>query len=55
MTTLTHTHIPNRVGISEVNDTQYTFCESCEQNIERFWIEFDSDRLDTWSNWRVSL
>lgn len=58
MTTLTinsvcKTHTPNKSAISEVADTQYTFCEMCEQNITRFWLEFDGDRLDMWSNWTV--
>lgn len=56
MTTLTkkHIHIPNKGAISEYNDTQYTFCESCEQNIDRFWLEFDGDRLDMWSDWSIT-
>jgi hypothetical protein len=41
-------------AISEVADTQYTFCEMCENNIERFWLEFGGDRLDMWSDWMVS-
>ena len=54
MTTLTHTHTPYIEAISEVSETQYTFCTECENNIERFWIE-DEDRLPMWSEWRVSL
>ena len=54
MTTLTHTHTPYIEAISEVSETQYTFCTDCENNIERFWIE-DEDRLPMWSEWRVSL
>jgi len=54
MTTLTHTHTPQKEAISEVSETQYTFCIECENNIERFWIE-DEDRLSFWSEWRVSL
>lgn len=53
MTTLTHTHIPNKVAISEHNEAQYTFCEDCEQNIYRFWIE-DEDRLSFWSEWFIT-
>jgi hypothetical protein len=54
MTTLTHTHTPYMSAISEVADTQYTFCTDCENNIERFWLE-DDDRLSMWSEWSVSL
>ena len=55
MTTLTHTHTPNKGAISEVSETQYTFCMECENNIERFYIDSDGDRLGMWSQWRVSL
>jgi hypothetical protein len=57
MTTLTNIvckeHTPHLSAISEVSDTQYTFCEVCENNIDRFWIE-DPDRLPWWSNWSVT-
>ena len=58
MTTLTinqvcETHIPNKLAKSFHNDTCYTFCESCEQNIDRFWIE-DPDRLSWWSDWSIT-
>jgi hypothetical protein len=55
MTTLTHIHTPYMSAISEVSETQYTFCTECENNIERFYIESDGDRLSMWSEWRVSL
>ena len=51
MTTLTHTHTPHMESISTVNETQFTFCEDCETNIFRYWLEFDGDRLDMWSDW----
>jgi hypothetical protein len=56
MTTLTtcKTHTPNLSAISNVNDSQFTFCEVCENNIDRFWITFDGDRLDDWSKWRIT-
>ena len=59
MTTLTTNtvckeHTPHISAISEVSDTEYTFCEVCETNIERYWLEFDGDRLDMWSDWKVS-
>ena len=47
-------HTPHLNAISEVADTEYTFCENCENNIERFWLEFGGDRLDMWSDWSVS-
>lgn len=58
MTTLTITkkcvyHTPNKSAISTVGDDQFTFCEVCEENITRFWLEYDGDRLDGWSNWKV--
>ena len=60
MTTLTinkvcEMHTPNKNAKSFHNDTCYTFCEMCEQNIEGFYIEHDSDRLSMWSEWKVSL
>jgi hypothetical protein len=47
-------HTPNVPAISNVGDEQFTFCEICETNIERFWLEFDGDRLDMWSRWTIS-
>jgi len=54
MTTLTqkHIHTPHMESISTVNETEFTFCEECEDNIFRFWLEFDGDRLDMWSEWK---
>ena len=56
MTTLTicKEHTPHLSAISEVSDTEYTFCEECENNISRTWLEFDGDRLDMWSEWAVT-
>ena len=59
MTTLTinevcKTHTPNKSAKSFHNDTCYTFCEVCEQNIESFYIDAESDRLGGWSKWEVS-
>lgn len=57
MTTLTHTHTPHLEAMSTVVDTysstQYTFCTECENNIERFYIDDDNDRLPFWGQWRV--
>jgi hypothetical protein len=59
MTTLTindvcKKHTPNKIAQSFHNDVCYTFCEVCENNIESFYIEHDSDRLSMWSEWKVS-
>jgi hypothetical protein len=59
MTTLTindtcKTHVPNKSAISNVGDDQFTFCEMCEQNIERWYDDSDPERLPMWSNWVVS-
>lgn len=59
MTTLTNnatcvSHKPNKKAMSFHNDTCYTFCEECENNIESFYIDYDSDRLSMWSDWKVS-
>ena len=58
MTTLmlnkVHTHTPLVSAISVVDEVAYTFCTDCEQNIERFYIDFDEDRLGRWSKWEVS-
>jgi hypothetical protein len=59
MTTLTindtcKTHVPNKSAISMVGDDQFTFCESCEQNIERWYDDTDPERLPMWTNWKVS-
>jgi hypothetical protein len=41
-------HIPNS-AISEYCDEQFTFCEECEQNIERSAVS-----LNAWGEWKVS-
>jgi hypothetical protein len=52
----THTHTPHMESISYVSseEAEYTFCEDCEQNIDRFYIDGDDDRLGRWSQWRVT-
>ena len=47
-------HVPNKSAISEIVDTQFTFCEMCENNIERWYNDSDPERLPMWSNWAVS-
>lgn len=63
MTTLTinevcKTHTPNKSAISVIahnadDADYYTFCEVCEQNIERFSF-YDDDCGVRYSNWKVS-
>jgi RNase P subunit RPR2 len=45
-------HTPNKNAISIVEDTKYTFCENCEQNIYSHYIE-DYDIMSYWSSWKV--
>lgn len=63
MTTLTiqevcKTHTPNKSAISTIYgfgvDVDFTFCEVCEQNIERDYFYDDDDRLPHYTNWKVS-
>jgi hypothetical protein len=56
MTTLTKTkeHSPMLSAISEIGDEQFTFCQDCEQNIERWYNDTDPERLPMWTDWVVS-
>ena len=61
MTTLTITkcspfseHNPMKSAISEIGDEHFTFCQDCEQNIERWYDDTDPERLPMWSRWQVS-
>ena len=54
LTTQCVTHTPNKSAISEVGDDQFTFCEVCEQNIERWYNDTDPDCLPMWTRWKVS-
>ena len=47
-------HTPNISAISMVGDEQFTFCEMCEQNIERWYDDSDDERLPLWRDWKVS-
>ena len=51
-------HSPSTEAISEISRNfgvdHYTFCEECEQNISRFWLDEESDRLGRWSKWGVT-
>jgi len=56
MTTLTicKEHNPMLSAISEINDTEFTFCQDCENNIERWYDDTDPERLPMWSDWKLS-
>ena len=60
MTTLTntHTHTPHMESVSTTYgmgvDVEYTFCETCEQNIERYYYDSDPEQLPMWTDWYVS-
>jgi hypothetical protein len=58
MTTLTITkcveHNPMKSAISEIGDEQFTFCQNCEQNIERYYYDSDPEQFPTWTEWKVS-
>ena len=63
MTTLVNTkecvkHVPHMESISVVaysfdDAEEHTFCESCEQNINRFCF-YDEDRGSVWTKWSVT-
>jgi hypothetical protein len=51
-------HTPHTEAISTIvhnfdEDTQFTFCEICEQNIERFSF-YCEDRGSIYAKWRLS-
>ena len=41
-------------AISEIGDEQFTFCQNCEQNIQRYYYDSDPERLPMWTDWYVS-
>lgn len=47
-------HNPMLSAISSIEDMEYTFCQDCEENIERFWVFDDYDRLPFATDWVVS-
>jgi hypothetical protein len=48
------THSPKWSAISTSHGIEYTFCENCEQNIDRFYVHDDYDRLPFWTEWAVT-
>lgn len=53
-TTCVKGHTPHMESISFHNETRYTFCEVCEQNIDSFYIDDDYDRLPFWTKWSIT-
>ena len=47
-------HTPHKESVSLHDDTRYTFCEVCENNIESWYIYDDYDRLPFWTKWELS-
>ena len=47
-------HNPMKSAISNHGDEQFTFCQNCEQNIERWYNDTDPERLPMWTDWKVS-
>jgi hypothetical protein len=60
MTTLTttHTHTPHMESVSTTYgmgvDVEYTFCETCEQNIDRVYFYDDNNRLPFYTEWSLT-
>jgi hypothetical protein len=54
LNTMCREHTPNKSAISNVGDEQFTFCENCENNIERWYDDTDPERLPMWTDWYVS-
>ena len=53
-TTVCVEHNPCYSAISEYADTQFTFCQDCEQKIDRFWLDYGLERMSEWSDWAVT-
>lgn len=51
-------HTPHMESVSTIYgmgvDIEYTFCEVCEQNIDRDYFYDDYDRLPYYSKWSVT-
>ena len=52
--TMCKEHTPNKSAISNVGDEQFTFCENCESNIERYYYDGDPERLPEWTDWYLT-
>lgn len=53
-TTVCVEHNPMVSAISEVLDTQFTFCMDCENNVERYYYDSDPEQFPMWTDWKVS-
>jgi len=53
-TTVCVEHNPMVSAISEVLDTQFTFCMDCENNVERYYYDSDPEQFPYWTDWKVS-
>ena len=54
LNTLCKDHNPMVSAISEIGDNQFTFCQDCEQNIERYYYDSDPEQFPMWTDWYVS-
>ena len=54
LNTMCREHTPNKSAISNVGDEQFTFCENCENNIERWYDDTDPERLPMWTDWYLT-
>jgi hypothetical protein len=54
LNTLCKEHSPMLSAISEIADTQYTFCMNCENNVERYYYDSDPEQFPMWTDWYVS-
>ena len=54
ISTICKEHNPMPSAISSVGDEQFTFCQDCEQNIERYYGDHDPERLPMWTDWYVT-
>ena len=54
LNTMCREHNPLKSAISEIGDEQFTFCQNCEQNIERYYYDGDPEQLPMWTDWYVS-
>jgi hypothetical protein len=54
ISTMCKEHNPMKSAISEIGDEQFTFCQDCENNIERYYYDGDLEQLPMWTDWYVS-
>ena len=54
LNTMCKEHTPFVPASSEIGDEQFTFCTECENNISRYYGDFDPERLPMWTDWYVT-